>query len=365
MTASPLDRWSVVLVDDLADLRNVLRLILEHGGPFKVVGEGGNGDEAVALAADLHPDLLVMDVEMPGGATGWEALPRIKEVAPETAVVILSGSRADPAAPPGGGVAAAVLEKGLPPDQLNAALVRVLAGDGAAAPAPAPAPTAPAEPAGPAGAVGVDRFASKAGHDLAQPLQVAYGYLEMLRSDFGAGLDPTAAAWLDAALGSLERMRSFVHALAAYGRAAASPLDPADVDLAAAVDAALAEVDERPDVRIDRGELPLVRSSTKQVVQVLTELLRNAVAHAASVVRVEAEDGGNGGWVVTVADDGPGVPEALRPRVLEPFERSATSPGPGLGLAIAGRLADRLGGRVWLDPERPSAFRFSLPAPLT
>jgi CheY-like chemotaxis protein len=380
---SSLEKHTVVVVDDLAELRQVLRLILEHGGPFKVVGEGRNGAEAVALAADHHPDLLLMDVEMPGGPSGWEALPRIKEAAPETVVVILSGSRADPDAPAGGGLAAAVLEKGLSPDDLNAALVEILGADPTAVrPVDVPPPPGPPDDAGspppPASAVDLDAFASVAGHDLAQPLQVAFGYLEMLRADFGAGLDPTAATWLDSAIGSLDRMRGLVQEILGFARAGARPVDVAPVDLdralAAAVHAAGPAVAERG-TRIEHGVLPTVTSHEPHVVDVLAQLVANAVAFTppgeVPVVRVRADEDGRGGWVVTVEDEGAGVPDALRDTVFEPFVRSSSTSGrgAGLGLATARKLVERLGGRLWLEPVlgggRGSAFRFSIPAPLT
>src|SRR4051794_38902961 len=117
---------TVVLVDDMPEIRKILRLILEHAGPFAIVGEGGDGNEAVALAGDLQPDLLVMDVEMRGGPSGWEALPRIRECAPATAVVILSGSAHDPLQGQREVLADGVLEKGLPPQELNDALLEIV-----------------------------------------------------------------------------------------------------------------------------------------------------------------------------------------------------------------------------------------------
>jgi signal transduction histidine kinase len=370
---------TVVLVDDLAELRQILRLILEHGGPFRVVGEGASGEEAVALAAELHPDLLLMDVEMPGGPSGWAVLPRIREVAPETAVVILSGSRADAAAPVPG-LAAKVLEKGMPPKELNAALVELLGIEPPAEPpSPSPSPAspataapaaaAPAPPRATSTAAGLEGFASVAGHDLAQPLQVAYGYLEMLRADYGPALDANAAGWLDAAVGSLERMRVLVQDILAFARAGTSPLHLAPVDLAGALARAAADL---PGVDLRHGELPTVTADRDQLVEVLHRLLQNAATFAAGddgrvAVEVTAEEAPED-WTITVADDGPGVPSALHDRVFEPFQRgsSAAGRGPGVGLAIATKLVEAHGGRLWLDPEPPGAsggarFRFSLP----
>lgn len=80
-------RVRVALVDDSESIRRVLRLYLDLDGRFTVVGEAGDGFAAIELVARTRPDLLIVDRHMPN-LTGVEALPRIKEVSPETAVVL-------------------------------------------------------------------------------------------------------------------------------------------------------------------------------------------------------------------------------------------------------------------------------------
>jgi hypothetical protein len=65
-------------------------MALELAGGFDVVGEAGTGAEAIAAAREHQPDLLLLDVLMPG-MTGLEALPHISTVAPDTKVVIFTG----------------------------------------------------------------------------------------------------------------------------------------------------------------------------------------------------------------------------------------------------------------------------------
>jgi CheY-like chemotaxis protein len=79
----------VVLADDRPELRATVRLALELAGGFEVVSEVGTGTDAIAASRELQPDLLLLDVLMPG-MTGLEALPHISSVAPDTKVVILT-----------------------------------------------------------------------------------------------------------------------------------------------------------------------------------------------------------------------------------------------------------------------------------
>ena len=81
---------TVLIVDDVADLRMLVRLSLELDGDFEVVAEAGDGYEAIAEAERHQPDLVVLDLAMPN-LDGLEALPRILQVAPDARVVVVSG----------------------------------------------------------------------------------------------------------------------------------------------------------------------------------------------------------------------------------------------------------------------------------
>lgn len=79
----------VLLVDDSTHVRNELRQLLELSGWVQVVGEAADGLEAVQLAAELCPDVIIMDLEMPK-MDGCEATRRIKGGAAGASVIILS-----------------------------------------------------------------------------------------------------------------------------------------------------------------------------------------------------------------------------------------------------------------------------------
>ena len=78
----------VLIADDHAILRDGLRVLLEAQGDIKVVGVAADGPEAVASAARLDADVIVMDINMPG-LNGIDACRRICEKQPDARVLIL------------------------------------------------------------------------------------------------------------------------------------------------------------------------------------------------------------------------------------------------------------------------------------
>jgi DNA-binding NarL/FixJ family response regulator len=84
----------VLLVDDHPVVRDGLRWLFDSAGGIDVVGEAGDGESAVRLAAELAPDVVVMDLAMPG-VDGVEATRRMKAASPDTAVLVLTMSDSD------------------------------------------------------------------------------------------------------------------------------------------------------------------------------------------------------------------------------------------------------------------------------
>ena len=89
---TPESKTGVMLVDDHEIMRDGLREVLEHSGEFRVVGEAGDGDEAVTVALSIKPDVIIMDVMMPV-KNGIEACREITAILPDTRVLVLTASR--------------------------------------------------------------------------------------------------------------------------------------------------------------------------------------------------------------------------------------------------------------------------------
>jgi DNA-binding NarL/FixJ family response regulator len=95
---------SVFLVDDVPELRELIRVGMDEDAGFEVVGEAGDGRSAIEGIASTRPAAVLLDLSMPD-MDGFQAIPEIREGDPDVAIIVLSGFSADRMGPP-------VLERG-------------------------------------------------------------------------------------------------------------------------------------------------------------------------------------------------------------------------------------------------------------
>ena len=87
-------RLRVVIADDASAIRALLRRMLEDSAAFEIVGEAGDGEEAVRLVGALQPDLVLLDLAMPG-TDGMAAIPGLRRDSPACRIVVLSAVEAE------------------------------------------------------------------------------------------------------------------------------------------------------------------------------------------------------------------------------------------------------------------------------
>ena len=135
------------------------------------------------------------------------------------------------------------------------------------------------------------------------------------------------------------------------------------IDLSGVVDDSLDFTPAPSDreIVVDVPEDVRVRGDGERLGQVVTNLLTNAYRHGGKTIAIEAHHE-RGGIVLSIADNGRGVPSELVPRLFDPFSRgaNANSTGSGLGLAICRRIVEALGGTISYEPTPEWKSRFKL-----
>jgi signal transduction histidine kinase len=210
-------------------------------------------------------------------------------------------------------------------------------------------------------------------HDLRAPLRAVEGFAAMLDANAAAVLDATGRDYLARIRAAAARMASLIDALQALSHASQDTFEIGDVDASLLADWALAELrDAEPARAVDAEVQPgiHVRADERQLKLLFDQVLHNAWKFSNSRdtvrIRVSAERIGER-MRIDVRDGGSGFDPQHARRVFEPFQRMHgpdDGGGHGLGLAIAERIAKRMGGCISVDTiaGEGSVFHVELPA---
>jgi signal transduction histidine kinase len=217
----------------------------------------------------------------------------------------------------------------------------------------------------------LEQFAYVASHDLQAPLGTITGYAQLLERRCQNQFDPQDRKFISNIIDSCERMQALIDDLLEYSRVGRSqkPFLLTDCNLVFENACANLELAIRKNQAIvTSSDLPRVMADSSQLVQLLQNLIDNAIKYCGinrPVVQVGVSLQ-NDNWVFSVGDNGIGIAEHYQQRIFKIFQRLHTQKeysGTGIGLAICQKIVDRHGGRIWLEsePDRGSTFYFSLP----
>lgn len=222
-------------------------------------------------------------------------------------------------------------------------------------------------------------------HDLRSPLVSVLGFTRLLREDFGESIGRTGQHFVDRIEQAGKQMERLLHDLLELTRISDTPQVPVHVQPMAVLEQVAAELK----LRLEAAHVELVLPETAPILvcdrtrlyQLFSNLIGNAIAHmhretgGRITVRIE-EDGA--GWQIDVADNGPGISDADREAIFEPFRTGRTAPATvppsrstprkkssGLGLAIVRKIVETHGGRIWIEgePGEGACFRVRLDRP--
>ena len=206
-------------------------------------------------------------------------------------------------------------------------------------------------------------------HDLKSPIISLLGYLELLREDHGHGLSDEGNHYLHRMESAALYMQDLLGDLLELSRIGRVNVEVEDVDLTELVgDIRLAVTDSSPAATVHMGELPVVVMNSVRARQLFTNLVENAARHGGRddvTIRVWGAVREDGSAVVSVADDGVGIPKEYREKAFGIFERLAgreQSAGTGIGLAVCRKIVENAGGRIGIvDSPRGTHVRITLP----
>jgi DNA-binding NarL/FixJ family response regulator len=346
----------VLVVDDAAESREILRRALALEDDIEVIGEADSGVEAVRRTEEQRPDVILMDVRMPGGG-GVEATEEITRRFPGVHVIALTAhDDEDSVREMLTAGAAGYLIKGASVDDLIAAVRRASAGEALVDRRVLPhvleelrtllnderRRRSEAERL----ARTREEFIGILSHELRTPLTVIAGALQYLER---LELQPDAEELVAAGLKRTAELERVVQGLEFVGQ---NPPGPDAVAVPAdAAEAALRSTPGSPDeLDVDHDPWPGVHPD--HLSRVILELVTNALRHGRPPVTLTARREGRDG-LVRVADAGDFDPE---PRLFEPFVQGDMSTkrrhgGMGLGLFVAARLCELGGGRLEVRRE--------------
>jgi DNA-binding NarL/FixJ family response regulator len=340
----------VLVVDDSASTRGMLREALSMDGGIDVVGEAASGPEAVARSAELTPDVVLMDVRMPGGS-GVDAARQIMSRDPATKIVALTWSD-DPESVREMLAAGAIgyVVKGGSIDELVEAIRHAWAGEAELDQKVLPAAvedlrrlleeeTERREQVERL-ARAREEFVQVLSHELRTPLTVISGALRMLQ---GSEAGDEAAPLVESALRRTGELEFLVEGLELI---ASGPRDEAPASAERAVASASERLGQSPDLAFIDDQV-WNGVPHRYVERVAFELLSNAVRHGKPPVEVTTYRQGRDAFL-SVSDGGGWSPSSSEFGAFVQGDMSNTRPqtGFGLGLFMASRLCQACDGAL-------------------
>jgi len=218
----------------------------------------------------------------------------------------------------------------------------------------------------------LEQFAYVASHDLQEPLRLITSYVGLLEKRYRSSLDRDALEYIQYATEAASRMQLIIKDLLLYSRVDGVANSYEFVDLENIYERTMQNLQvavTESGATITRTSLPLIKADGIQVMQVLQNLISNAIKYRSGrspVIFVSAERVGDE-WVISVKDNGIGIDPQYFHKLFTIFQRlhnRAEYPGNGIGLAMCKKIVERHGGRIWVEsvPGEGSTFKFSLPA---
>lgn len=216
------------------------------------------------------------------------------------------------------------------------------------------------------------QFAYVASHDLQEPLRMVTSYVQLLEKRYKGKLDPDADEFIGYVVEGTIRMKQLLNDLLNYSRMSTRNRPLKTVESETVLETALQNLKvvlEETKGTVTHDPLPIIIADQPQMVQLFQNLIGNGLKFHGSdppLIHVSAKQEGTN-WIFSVQDNGMGMDPQHFEKIFVIFQRLHTRdkyPGTGIGLAIAKKIVEQHGGRIWVESEeeKGSTFYFSIPA---
>jgi signal transduction histidine kinase len=205
----------------------------------------------------------------------------------------------------------------------------------------------------------LQQFAYVASHDLQEPLRTISSFTQLLAKRYQDKLDDKAREFINYAVDGCKHMQTLIDDLLAYSRVGTQGKLFEPTRCGVVLDRVLKNLKlaiQDGGAKITRERLPVVLADEVQLSQLFQNLIGNAIkfrGQDAPRIHVSAERDG-GAWKLLIRDNGIGISSEHNDRIFVIFQRLHTKtqyPGTGIGLAICKKIAERHGGRIWVEPS--------------
>ena len=218
----------------------------------------------------------------------------------------------------------------------------------------------------------LEQFAYISSHDLQEPLRKIKSYAELLEFKYKENLDEKATKYLNIITSGTERMQKLIDDLLSYSRVTTKANDFEPVSLNEIVNETKEILEfqiKEHNAIINFNKLPIVKGDPRQLVQVMQNLISNAIkfkGESSPVINISAKEKNNF-WLIKVEDNGIGFDSIYAERIFIIFQRLHARneyAGTGIGLAICKKIVERHGGKIWAksEPGKGAVFYIKLPS---
>ncbi len=217
----------------------------------------------------------------------------------------------------------------------------------------------------------LEQFAFISSHDLQEPLRMVHNFMDKLKIKYGHQLDEKALQYIHFATDGAKRMKQIIHGLLDYSRAAQPTEMIEQVDLNEVLsdyNQLRRQIISEKSVTISVPELPTINANKAVVTQIFHALLDNAIKYSKEeilpFIQIKSSEKTTE-WEFSIKDNGIGIKPEFFEKIFIIFQRLHNRNeygGTGIGLSIAKRHVEFLGGRIWLEsiPNNGTTFYFTL-----